>query len=56
MGSMNRLVEEKVIIVTGNPIDGLFFIGPFDDDCNAIEYAEKQVNCEWWLGRLSREA
>lgn len=41
----------QTIIVTGNPIDGLTFIGPFEDESEAIDYAE--TNCEeWWLGEL----
>ena len=57
MGSMHRLVEEKAIIVMGNPIDGLSFVGPFDDNYDGIEYAEKEcVDGEWWIGKLSNSA
>jgi hypothetical protein len=53
MGSMNRLNEDKAIIVMGDPVDGFYFIGPFDDNYDAVEYAEKWISDEWWVAKLS---
>lgn len=41
------------ILVYGNPIDGLKFIGPFGDAEAATEYAEKYgIEADWWLTEL----
>lgn len=44
-----------IIIITGNPIDGLFFYGPFPSRPAAIQWAEaEQDGQDWWLGSLER--
>jgi hypothetical protein len=39
------------VLITGNPIDGISLIGPFDEPDAAIDYAEVNINGqgEWWL-------
>ena len=40
-------------IVTGNPIDGLMFIGLFADEGDAISYAENhRIDGDWWIANL----
>jgi len=39
-------------IVCGNPIDGLELIGPFDDFEAATEYAEREIDDDWWVTEL----
>jgi hypothetical protein len=44
-------MDTPFIIVTGNPIDGVSFIGPFDDD----EIAEREasnLDVDWWIAPL----
>lgn len=43
---------KKVIIVAGNVIDGLSFIGPFDCVESAIECAANCSLDEWCVGEL----
>jgi hypothetical protein len=42
------------IIVTGNPIDGLSFIGPFHDALD-VDEVERHVSssAEWWIADLT---
>lgn len=44
----------KTILVTGNPVDGFQFVGPFEDSDDAVRYAEDEEHrdTEWWLGDL----
>jgi hypothetical protein len=38
------------IIVMGNPVEGLTFVGPFDDPNEAGDYAADEYrNEEWWI-------
>lgn len=43
------------IIVTGNPVDGFEFFGPFDDEVAAAEWADKNDDGMpyWWVSYLS---
>lgn len=42
-----------LILVIGNPVDGIIFIGPFDDGEEAVEYAEvHHKNDEWWMAPI----
>lgn len=44
---------EKTIIVCGNPIDGMFFMGPFRSDGLAEAYAQASLGCrDWWLAKV----
>ena len=39
----------NVILIIGNPVDGLHFVGPFDTADEANEYAEVVYDDEeWW--------
>ena len=44
------------IIVTGNPVDGLNFIGPFPNSASAIERADHdgRLDADWWIAPLER--
>lgn len=40
------------IIVTGNPVDGFEYHGPFNTEDSAIEWADTFIEDEWWLAHL----
>ena len=41
------------IIVFGNPVDGIDFVGTFEDHCEATCHAETFLkNEEWWIAEL----
>lgn len=43
------------IIVTGNPVEGFEFIGPFDSDVDAARYGNEDPDMEeWWISPLDR--
>lgn len=44
-------IEPKYIILHGNPIDGLYPIGPFNDHEEALEYAENLPD-QWNISEL----
>lgn len=48
--------SETCIIVTGNPIDGAEFVGPFPSVAEASEYAERFVGCEYWIASVDPPA
>lgn len=39
------------ILITGNPVDGLQFKGPYPDASTAVD-AGDDVDGEWWVGHL----
>ena len=39
------------ILISGNPVDGYTFIGPFEYEA-AIRYAEIHLDGDWWIGKL----
>lgn len=44
------------IVITGNPVDGLFFYGPFATADEATEWAEvQQDGMEWWIAPLASQ-
>lgn len=46
-------MAEKFLVITGNPVDGLFFYGPFDDRESAVDWAEtEQSDMEYWVSDL----
>lgn len=48
---------QRPILVTGNPVDGLSFIGPFTDDEEAMEYADQHYGgTDWWLTTIEAGA
>jgi hypothetical protein len=43
----------QTVIVTGNQMDGLNVLGPFDNPENAIEYGNKNIDDDtWWTSPL----
>jgi hypothetical protein len=40
------------IIVSGNPVNGLWFNGPFEDHEDAALYAEREIKLDWWVAEL----
>ncbi len=41
---------EKYMIMYGNVVDGMKFIGPFDSGEDALGYAEMELTPEdWWI-------
>ena len=42
------------IVITGNPVDGLFFDGPFKTGEEAMEWADiNQQGQDWWIAPLA---
>lgn len=48
-------VSELSLVITGNPVDGLFFYGPFDRDSDdaGIWCLHHQDGEDWWATRLN---
>jgi hypothetical protein len=47
-------MREQWIVITGDPMSGLFFTGPFSNADDAVAYAES--NCHkgtWWISRMA---
>ncbi len=43
------------ILITGNPVDGFHFVGPFLEINDANEHAEIfYKNNEWWIAHLKK--
>lgn len=40
------------IIVTGNPVDGFEFYGPFNNGVEATEEGTANLDTDWWTARL----
>lgn len=40
------------VLVIGNPVDGLKFIGPFDTADEAIEYADENADDAFWVASI----
>jgi hypothetical protein len=46
-------LNASMILVIGNPMDGIRFVGPFPDSVEANDYAdEKYHGEEWWAARI----
>jgi len=41
------------IIIEGNSVDGLTFIGPFDSQDAAVEFADTNCDTGWLIGNLT---
>ena len=39
----------KFIVMSGNPIDGLQFTGPFSSTDDAVAWAEELCKTDWWV-------
>ncbi|QWY83553.1 hypothetical protein [Rhizobium phage RHph_X2_28B] len=48
-------MSNKYIIISGNPVDGFTFIGPFDSADEATQYTESNSKdlYDWWLAPLT---
>jgi hypothetical protein len=46
--------DETYIVVTGNPVDGFEFIGPFESNTAAIEHGENNCNGvgDWYIAPI----
>lgn len=45
----------QYIIITGNPVDGFMYYGPYSTHDEAIEAAEASTTLDgddWWIARL----
>lgn len=43
-------------VVTGNPVDGFTFYGPFTDPEDANEWADDNLrNLDWWVIPIHKE-
>lgn len=42
----------KKIVIAGNPVDGLQFFGPFEDNESAQVFADSLTTNEWWVADL----
>lgn len=43
----------SVIVITGNPVSGLNFYGPFDTANEAVEYGHRNdEGGDWWVAPL----
>ena len=43
------------IVITGNPVDGLVFHGPFADHEAATRFAEQNFRTvDWWVAPIER--
>jgi hypothetical protein len=41
------------IVIFGNPVDGMHFVGPFEDAESASEYADGQRGSfDWWIAPI----
>lgn len=47
---------ETCIIVTGNPVDGHEYVGPFQSAAEAMEYADRFVGSAWWIATIDPPA
>lgn len=46
-------MNTKWILIVGDPIDGFFYYGPFDDQQAAIDYVEANHDGpDWWTAKL----
>lgn len=49
-----QISDRPTLVITGNPVDGFFYYGPFDNAGAAIEWAERnQDGQDWWIAPLA---
>lgn len=47
-------IGDQMIVVTGDPISGFQFFGPFPCETDAVDWADRQFNDrEWWVAVVS---
>lgn len=45
-----RFIPVKSIVVSGGPVDGFKFFGPFDTEVEAEAWATEWLDCDvWWV-------
>jgi hypothetical protein len=42
----------QYIIITGNPVQGFSYVGPFNDNNDAVEAAIDILEADWWVAEL----
>jgi hypothetical protein len=47
----NKIMNETFIVITGNPVDGFTYHGPFVSAEDANAYAE-DLPTDWWVAPL----
>lgn len=40
------------VVISGNPVDGFAYYGPFEDSQTAIASAETITEADWWIAEL----
>lgn len=54
-GALKQVQEGgQWLIAYGNPVDGFNFIGPFNSEEDAIEYAERELTNQWSVAQLDK--
>ena len=48
--------DNKYAIAYGRPVDGFYFVGPFDSQADASLYAESEDTTDWWVIELQNPA
>lgn len=48
--------DNKYAIAYGSPVDGFYFVGPFDSQADASLYAESEGTTDWWVIELQNPA
>ena len=44
--------SEEWVVVLGNPVDGISIYGPFKNSMDAMTWAEKDPDGDWWVTPL----
>lgn len=50
-GAPTAYPERLRVLITGTPLDGFYFTGPFPDGNTAVEHGESQDG-DWWIAML----
>ncbi len=45
-------LRKRWLIIEGNPVDGLTFLGPYLDEQDAVKDAEHRCEGDWWVSEL----
>ena len=45
-----------IMVITGNPVQGFDFFGPFDDPQQAVDWAADLIEADWWVAELTSPA
>lgn len=46
-------MAQQTIVITGNPISGFAFYGPWSERGDAIDWAQAEVEADWWIASLN---